>query len=1769
MQFSIGRLCWLLGIFLTTISPAAGQAALGGDKEPLLQLDPGGPMAQVTAVCFSPDGNKLYAAGYDKVVRVWERRGQEQYRLIRELTYRVPIGPGINGAINALAISPDGQWLAVGGLGMIREGAGFREMGWIWPATSMSRDMWLDRGTIYLFHTQQNLVRPLRGHPGSVNALTFVAGQQKQLYLLSSAQERDAQLTTYTGAVRVWDVVTGKQLAERTDLPDPKNTRPGISGVANGPRPTDLQVALAWQDKQLRLWDLASNQLTAVPEGDFNNMVAHVGPDRLLTASFNLSNSAGQLLLWRRNAQGQPELEKFAQLESVPLQGNRFILTNPQALAVADDHAIMVARRVTFQGGRGPRRLVEHNYTLYLFDMRPQQFGTILRESLLWKGGDQLPTLAVSGDKKTLAVAGSPDHGIRIFSLPALVAGQVQPQQLASSGTQWRHIRFARHGQDKRPGLFLSTSQAPPGSNGTPPGELVFSFVDRQLITNLSGWEISQPVSADWRLESLLQGSGSTLQWTYNVRHQNNTLGTVRLKPGEVATAAVLLPTPASGNLKIPLVAVAYLTRDQQPLLSLFHGQTGDELRRLTAHVGPIRGLSFQGEGKFLASVGEDQTIAVWAIQDLEQIVGKFGQLAGVAVKVEGEQLSIGRLDNPKFVDLRSNDLIDGIVQNNQLQRLSSTRDFYDAMLLIPPGKTATLRVRQAGEQPRDVTLPVTQAVDERKPLFSLFITTGEKPEEREWIGWSPHGHYEARDQQAERLLVWHFNTGQPEKPATSAEAKDPTLRQQFLKPRLLEHLMATGNLTEALEKYRKPITAPNFSLVVEEAADQVQEQPGPVTVRQSKANVKVTIAEPALAELASVTWQLDQQPPQSVNLAKLTSPEFSLPLELSARQTHQLRVTATTKEQQAQATQRELSLRYVPPPPALETASPDQQTVREEEYSLAAMIRVATPNQPVQFAWQHEYKGKLSASGKRPVQAEERVAETLKLSYGANLIRLVAENAGATPETKTLETTSRLLIVTRIPKQNAPPPEIRLEVVQEGMGQTQPVSRDTVLNVRQPAVLLQGSVTAQNQEKLVRTELRQGEKPLLAVDVQKANLAIKQALKLQPGRNLLHLIVQSETSLETELPFIIEYQPPLPGLEITSPRPDDGLDTPQTKLTANLFWGNEPQACQAVLRVNDGPEVVTDLQPGQEKLDVPLTLQPAQNMVHLSLRNTWGRTFRLEPLCVYYQRPPRDLKVTMPTEQGQSPITLHAEVQSPTGLPIEARFITARINGEQIPPARISLRRLAGEKGMDTWFVRIDGVTLWAGDNNLFELQVRNKEASVKEPVRLKLSGPKAQGELPVVEFLQPGMDTRVAEPNLRVQFRVRSGTPLRRLLLQVGAERFEEKDLERVGENLFSRQVTLKPGENMLRVETANDAGPQQPTKLTVNYVALPARLLLTDPLPVAVNEEQIVLPQAAGGGVTLRGQVVWPVQPPPLPADARVKVYVNGFLQPPAQLNPTPDPRRFDFVTQAYLNQSQNRIEMELPGIAQEQQRRQVILVSCAKPEPIRTRLVVVSVGLDQTLPAEALMQRAVKLFQDRNHWPFVLAEPPLVLSGTRATNGNVLRALVTTKSKIQRSATTGSPRDIVVVYFAGHEVIDPQMGHFLLTASSRTDPRVDRSGISVQFLEELLDSTYGARMLLLDVLRPEAKESASRLSVLDRIASWSDASSIAVARATQSTGSPSTEEFRLLNVWNDALLKAERFRDVEEILRNRGRTQTNGSATLLQHLRPLAEVKLKGS
>ena len=128
-----------------------------------MRVETGGPTSLVTQLAFSPDGKTLYAGGWDKVIHAWQLDEKGEFVADSTQSIRVPVGPGLFGAINTLAVSDDGKWIACGGKGVFRNLAGFRQTGFIVPTLgAMDAEMQLqDMGLIYVFNIARQDKRPL------------------------------------------------------------------------------------------------------------------------------------------------------------------------------------------------------------------------------------------------------------------------------------------------------------------------------------------------------------------------------------------------------------------------------------------------------------------------------------------------------------------------------------------------------------------------------------------------------------------------------------------------------------------------------------------------------------------------------------------------------------------------------------------------------------------------------------------------------------------------------------------------------------------------------------------------------------------------------------------------------------------------------------------------------------------------------------------------------------------------------------------------------------------------------------------------------------------------------------------------------------------------------------------------------------------------------------------------------------------------------------------------------------------------------------------------------------------------------------------------------------------------------------------------------------------------------------------------------------------------------------------------------------------------
>jgi WD40 repeat protein len=90
--------------------PTAAQTAADPDPTPILRIETGMHTAVIIRISADDQCRLLATGSPDKTVRLWS---MPEGRLLR--TQRLPIGPGDEGKVYAVAVSPDGRWVAAGG----------------------------------------------------------------------------------------------------------------------------------------------------------------------------------------------------------------------------------------------------------------------------------------------------------------------------------------------------------------------------------------------------------------------------------------------------------------------------------------------------------------------------------------------------------------------------------------------------------------------------------------------------------------------------------------------------------------------------------------------------------------------------------------------------------------------------------------------------------------------------------------------------------------------------------------------------------------------------------------------------------------------------------------------------------------------------------------------------------------------------------------------------------------------------------------------------------------------------------------------------------------------------------------------------------------------------------------------------------------------------------------------------------------------------------------------------------------------------------------------------------------------------------------------------------------------------------------------------------------------------------------------------------------------------------------------------------------------
>lgn len=707
------------------------------EKRPWLTLNAGGHTATVNALAFAPDGKRLYSAGLDKAVHVWDmgaavrdlRRGK-----LLERSLRWPVNRGLRGGIYTLAAAPSDGLLAVAGYG----------------ASNESGEIWL------IEPRQGALVKLLRGHRQPIMSLSFSADGD----WLASIDAEGKTILWRRGAwqpSRVYDtdekvygdpaadaIAAQPQLRPLVMLASEHLLLPVYIKGAAGREPH-------WRLQRIQLADRKNARTFDTPHSGMVTALA-ASADGRRWASADL---AGNLFLWEAAAAAPRKLA-----------GSHVALS---LAFTPDGKRLLVGAAI-----KGAASEVQ------LWDAATGQI--VGRREL----SDHVRACAVSPDARQIAYSGGEDHAISAAS----IAGFPTDTPLRSSVRRVVKVAFAKaepihrlaFGNQFRPG---AVNDYGPLERSFDPHELALSGT-REL--NADDWLTPHSAAGDWRAELSEQNGRLVLQLSQGGQRR----GYVHVQTGIEGKIRAFCFVPDAADKPIA-VAVGTDVQNSIYVCRLANQGACPIWRFFRGHRDYVTSLSASRDGRYLASGSADGTARIWSLSALQQGREPPGRW-GADLSVEGGRLVIKAIDaaGPLFYkgvragdELTSITWFDGRREVSQDQPDAVLRDLKSVSWQTP----LLFRFhREGAERPPFQLLPAWQ------PLANLFANN-----DGEWAFWTPEGYYDASPN-GHTLFGWQVNRGLLETPEFyRADQFHKNLERPDVLERLLDTGSLDGALRQAM----------------------------------------------------------------------------------------------------------------------------------------------------------------------------------------------------------------------------------------------------------------------------------------------------------------------------------------------------------------------------------------------------------------------------------------------------------------------------------------------------------------------------------------------------------------------------------------------------------------------------------------------------------------------------------------------------------------------------------------------------------------------------------------------------------------------------------------------------------------------------------------------------------------------------------------------------------------------------------------------------------
>jgi hypothetical protein len=975
---------------------------------------------------------------------------------------------------------------------------------------------------------------------------------------------------------------------------------------------------------------------------------------------------------------------------------------------------------------------------------------------------------------------------------------------------------------------------------------------------------------------------------------------------------------------------------------------------------------------------------------------------------------------------------------------------------------------------------------------------------DRPWIGWSPEGPYDTNDpDQSGRYIGWHRNTGKADPPTLFAEADK--YRKQFYRDRILHYLLERGEVSKALEDWKKERqgNGPHIDLWMAELDPRRlvdRDRPAVTRLKELMLQTEVSGIHPARVE--KVEWQVFRHGEKGEERlgtpVRFNKTEGILQVDLLKeklnwrRGVYEARVSVTLSEAPERTLSESIWFHYPPPPSITFPAKwventfgaeriPERYVSRKKEFHLEAEVEHDPIVSATQISVWHNGRKVKEESGRR-------LDADLTLERGFNEVEIVAVNKGATGDVeKDYETHKRRLLLYY--DLDALPPQISLRSVTPG-DETIP-RREWVVGL--PRVRIQGEINA-GKNLLTATYGRSGEGALTLKGFQKGQkraFAFDEeiVLKKEDAGKKVELLFQARTEDGQAEPkkIVLIYKPQLPAFRLDSRRMVEASEK-EIELLGYLEPPFAPYPYADLMReihVN-GQETKSDLDEKSGRLTIRTALQPGRNPIQIRLRNSYRS---IEVKDEIYRRRPPVVSLRLTGAPGPQSADFTAVVEMAPGQTLKkASFARTKVGNQEVSD---DTKELASETWQSvargevvTRTLALKGVLLREGVNT-FALRAVNEDGP-SEPFTIMVTGKAVLPPPPTVRFERPP-PTKVYEPRCELSVGVRSAVVPDRLEVKLNGQAVDlPRALKPAQEGRDDYRYTvaltqLKPGPNLVAVKAGNSGGSGEPVTLNVSYIE-PTMAFSVDGYKTR-GKKDIIHPlkvACPSGRVELHCSLRWvagtnPSVKRPLPE----RVWVNDFEQQCLPVRLPNDEKGWHFAVPLCLNRLTNQIKLRFPdGVILKEGDSAECVLTCVKPENRqRLHLLIVAPGNRHMhkLKSDVLEAFGARdVVEDRFHTdaftrggrvhgPFRYDDKPR----------EVIGLLLKLREDI-RQIRADDVNDVVIVFFQGEMRCDAKKNkRYLLTWAADDKTPVAKRAIDCDRIRDTLSGVLGAKLLLLDV------------------------------------------------------------------------------------------------